>query len=409
MKTFTGYEYLLIDAANQFGLDKLTFEERIQWAKDNLSILNTPEMISKADTKPLYVKAVLAIEKAHKKLPTGHLVGFDACCSGTQLMSVLTGCYAGATHTGLIDPDVRADAYTSLTEEMQNILGASINVERKDSKQAFMTVMYGSRAKPIEIYGENTPELNAFYEAAYKIAPGAWGLLQDLKSSWRAYSLKHEWVLPDGYEASVKVMQEKEVRIQVEELNNSSFTYIYYANEGSKTGISNVANVIHSIDAYVLRTIHRMCNYNAFGYDLSAVYDLVKNTSSFSVEAYTNELESYVESYAANKLADISVLPKLTADNVYELSQEHLKGLMVTMERMMEHKSFEVVTIHDEFKCHPNNMNVLRNHYRHILADLADSTLMQDILSQLYQENITYTPLMYGLSKFIRESNYGLS
>jgi hypothetical protein len=39
MKTFTGWQYLLIDLANQFGHDKLVFEERIQWAQDNLSNL----------------------------------------------------------------------------------------------------------------------------------------------------------------------------------------------------------------------------------------------------------------------------------------------------------------------------------------------------------------------------------
>jgi len=39
MKEFTGWEYLLIDVANNFGLDKLRFEERITWANHNLSNL----------------------------------------------------------------------------------------------------------------------------------------------------------------------------------------------------------------------------------------------------------------------------------------------------------------------------------------------------------------------------------
>ena len=29
---YTGFEYLLIDCANAYGLDKLLFEDRIQWA-----------------------------------------------------------------------------------------------------------------------------------------------------------------------------------------------------------------------------------------------------------------------------------------------------------------------------------------------------------------------------------------
>ena len=64
MQLFTGFQYLLIDAANQFGLDKLLFEERIQWAMDNLANLEALTDQAEAKTKPLYVKAVQAIRKA---------------------------------------------------------------------------------------------------------------------------------------------------------------------------------------------------------------------------------------------------------------------------------------------------------------------------------------------------------
>ena len=244
--SFTGWQYLLIDAANHWGLDKELFETRIKWAEENLSKLDTPAFIEKADVKPLYIKAVMAIRKAQQGLPTGHLVGLDACCSGIQVMSALTGCYMGAKATGMIDPNVRADAYTKVTETMQATLGLDFNVSRKDAKAALMTVMYGSKAKPIEIFGEDTPELNAFYEAAFKVAPGAWELLQDLLGSWQPFALKHSWKLPDGYDAVVKVMERKVARIEVDELDHSTFTYEFYENKGSRNGLSNVANVVHS-------------------------------------------------------------------------------------------------------------------------------------------------------------------
>lgn len=244
MKMYSGWNWLLIDAANAYGLDKLPFEGRIDWATHNLDCLEGHAEY--AETKPLFIKAVMAIRKAQQGIPTGHMVAVDAVCSGVQLMSVLTGCVAGARATGLIDKGVRADAYNSLTEAMNVILGGGLTVSRKDAKAALMTSMYGSKKTPKDLFGEDTPELAAFYQAVQIIAPGAWELLQDLLASWQPYALSHEWKLPDGFDARVKVMSKKEARIEVDELDHATFTYEFYENEGQKRGLSNVANVVHS-------------------------------------------------------------------------------------------------------------------------------------------------------------------
>ena len=312
MKTFTGWEYILIDAANAFGKDKLTFEKRLEWTNSVLPDMES--LAEQADSKPLFVKAVMAIRKAQKGIPTGHLVAMDAVCSGVQIMSALTGCISGARATGLVDPDVRADAYSELTKEMQKILGPAFTVSRQKAKDALMKAMYGSKAEPIAIFGEGTPELNAFYKAAYTVAPGAWGLLQELLASWQPMALSHEWKLPDGFDAKVKVMQVVETRVEVDELNHSTFTYQYKENVGSKKGLSNAANVIHSIDAYVLRCIHRRCNYDLdvvqFAEELIEA-ELVKR--NLGIDAPGNrenkELSYYVDQYRRSGIADVVILP----------------------------------------------------------------------------------------------------
>lgn len=141
MKHFSGFDYLLIDAANNYGLDKLPFEGRIDWATHNLDCLEGHAEY--AETKPLFIKAVMAIRKAQQGLPTGHMVAMDGVCSGIQIMSALTGCVEGARSTGLIDKGVRADAYNSLTEAMNVILGGGLTVSRKDAKAALMTLKSG--------------------------------------------------------------------------------------------------------------------------------------------------------------------------------------------------------------------------------------------------------------------------
>lgn len=80
MKTFTPFEYLLIDVANQYGLDKKLYEQRIEWAMNNLDKLET--LVNEAETPNMYWKAVDAVRCAQGGIPTGHLVGFDSAASG---------------------------------------------------------------------------------------------------------------------------------------------------------------------------------------------------------------------------------------------------------------------------------------------------------------------------------------
>ncbi len=410
MKNYSGYQWLLIDIANQFGLDKEVFEKRIEWATENLSVLES--LADQADTKPLYMKAVMALRKAQQGIPTGHLVGVDAVCSGVQIMSVLTGCVSGAKATGLVDPNVRADAYTEVTKVMKDILGTSVNVSRADAKAALMTTMYGSKAKPKEIFGEDTPELDAFYAAAFKVAPGAWELLQDLLASWKPFALSHQWKLPDGFDVKVKVMVKKDARVEVDELDHATFTYEFYENQGIEKGLSNVANVVHSVDAYILRCIQRRCNYDFDTVEKVAQIiemELIGRSLGNGVCLPTNSrISYYIDQYERSGVADVVIIPCIDEDSVRCLSAEHLQALATITSGMLKYKPFEVVTVHDEFKCHPNNVNHLRQQYVNVLAELAESNLLDDLFTQLYGKPVTYTKLSKNLGTLIRSSEYGL-
>lgn len=410
MTFYTGWQYLLIDAATQYGLDKLTFEGRIDWAETNLDCLEGHAEL--AETKPLYLKAVMAIRKAQQGIATGHLVGVDGTCSGIQMMSVLTGCMAGAEATGLVNPNVRADAYSACTEAMNTILGGGLVVARGDAKQALMTSFYGSKAEPKNLFGEDTPELEAFYQAAQSIAPGAWELLQDLLASWQPYALQHQWVMPDGFDARIKVMGKKEARIEVDELDHATFTYEFYENQGTKSGLSNAANLTHSVDAYVLRSMHRRCNYDReLVEDVAMTLEielLERALGTQRDELPAGQLAYYVEHYQRSTVADVVILPYLDSESVKALTTEHLKALAQIVQGMLQYSPFELVTIHDEFKAHPNNMNWVRWQYKEILAEIADSSLLDDLLSQIHGVPGTFKKLSNNLGDVIRNSAYGL-
>ena len=417
MINYTGWQWLLIDAANQYGLDKELFETRIEWATKHLDMLET--LADKADTKPLYLKAVMAIRKAQKGLPTGHMVGVDACCSGIQVMSVMTGCIDGATATGLVDPDVRADAYTAATKAMETILGSSVAVSRKNAKDALMTTMYGSKDVPKAIFGEDTPELDAFYQAAQQTAPGAWELLQDLLASWQSYALVHEWKLPDGFDARIKVMTKKEVRIEVDELDHATFSYEFYENQGSKKGLSNVANLTHSMDAYILRSMHRRCNYDRDVIDEAGALieiELIQRSMRDSLplripkpeHCSGGKLAYYRDQYERSTVADVVILPYLNSESIQGLATAHIKALAVIVEGMQQYEPFELVTVHDEFKAHANNINHVRYQYKEILAEIAESNVLDDLLSQIHGVPGKFNKLSNNLGELIRGSAYGL-
>ena len=80
MQQFTGLEYLKIDIANAFGLDKESWSTRIEWV-DN-AYLMLENMIETANEPMLYLKAVKALRKTEAGLPSGHAMMLDATSSG---------------------------------------------------------------------------------------------------------------------------------------------------------------------------------------------------------------------------------------------------------------------------------------------------------------------------------------
>lgn len=416
-KQYTPFEWICIDIANQNGLDKKLFEERVQWVKDNMNRLMV--IATEAKERPLYVKAVMALHKAMRGVPTGHLVGLDATCSGMSIMSVLTKCYLGCLATNLIDPNVRNDAYTMVTAAAASYLEqATSTVSRAQAKDATMTALYGSQATPRDIFGEDTPELDAFYAGLTDVAPLAVELLGDLRNSWQAFALAHSWILPDNFHVLIKVMQKVEgARVEVDELGHSTFSFDYYVNQGTKKDLKLVANVTHSFDAYLLRSVERRCSYD--------LQEVLKASEILRLEARRRkyggkegELEEvgeimhvYLERYAECRVADVVILPYLTSDNVVYMEDAHLTRLLEIIDEMLDHESFEIVTVHDEFKCHPNNCNAMRGHYVSILADLARGRALEDVMRQITGHEPTYDRAMDGdeLAELILQSNYAIS
>ena len=240
MKQFNPMQYLAIDIANQWGLSKLNFEDRIDWVKTNEKYLE--DFQDQAEEPILYYKAVKAFRDVQVGKPTGHTVALDSASSGLSLMSAVMRCKSGASLTGLIDPDTRTDAYTLITERVNAKLDSELVIPRKDSKSALMTMLYGSTKVPEEVFGMN---VDLFYETVEEECNGAYTLLQLLLDSWDKKALHHSWYLPDGHYAHCPIWETKEKRINLSEWEYTPVATVK-ENTTLKFGLSNAANVVHS-------------------------------------------------------------------------------------------------------------------------------------------------------------------
>lgn len=398
MKQFTGKDYLYIDIANHFGLDKLSFEDRIEFVKNNEDRLH--QMLPKAEDKPLFAKSLMSLEDAKKGIPTGHRVGLDACASGTQIMSALIGCEQGAYITGLIDPDKRMDAYKILNEEMNELLGSDqkVKVKREDSKQAFMTFLYGSEAIPKQIFGEGTKQYRAFFESMANLVPGAMQVRQACIDLWQPFQDIHEYDLPDDFHVYLPNVVESVLLVEPEELEDVQIPVYVKEVKGARRSVSLAANIIHSVDGMVLRELVRRCDYAENKERIENVF------LALCLHCGSKQATDYTQFLSFNAIHDIDL--------------KHLKhydmGLLCRLRDLckdvLHWQSYPVEGNHDCFYSGANHMNKVRYWYKEILAELADSDLLQDIFNQIAGNRAPKVQkLSKGLGDKIRLSNYALS
>lgn len=393
MQRFTGLEYVKIDIANQFGLglDKELWDDRIAWVDKHIDEL---ELIAEdADDEILFRKAVYALRDAQACQPSGYIMGLDATASGPQMLAVLTGCLSTARHVNLINTGKREDLYLAMAIRM------GLGITRDIIKNPLMVTFYNSKAEPKKVFGDDTPEYITFMETLNEELPGAMLGMQTINNFWNPTVPAQVWVQLDGMVCHVNVKTQCKTVVEVEEIG-ASFTYIWDELGASSYGISLPANFIQSFDALVVREMKRRCYYDVMDVQtkLNAVTAEVELRNSVVAIIAPTEPEMICQNHVTElALTDIR---NLTDHDLYRLEER--------LTIMLEHKPFPVITVHDEFKAHPNNMNVVRYNYKEIMAEIAESPAFTRVLGSL-QECGSFPKLSYDLPALIRESEYALS
>ncbi len=399
MQTFTGIDYLKIDIASNFGLDKEDWDTRIAWVDAHEADLE--KKLQEAEEPALYYAGVQAYRKTQKGKPTGYPVSLDAASSGLQILACLTGCEDSARLCGVVSTGHREDAYTVIYQAMCQQISDTAKIERKDTKKAIMTSLYSSTAEPKRIFGEGAL-LDVFYETMETMAPGAWQLNQALKDLWQPKALSHDWVLPDNFHVHVKVTDNVTKFVQ---FLNRPIQVTIKVNQGTEEGRSLGPNVVHSIDGMIVREIHRRCSYDPVM--LARLIEALLKGPRGKACSLTRERDRMVKllwkRYQDSGFLSARILELLDQDNLHLVDANAIMNLI----KSLPETPFEVISIHDCFRVHPNYGNDLRQQYNNLLAEIAGSRLLEYLISQIAGHHIPVTK-MGDLSSKIRVADYTL-
>jgi hypothetical protein len=315
--TSQGEANLCIAIANHAGKDKLTWQDRYDWA-----IMQDLDKVV-WDEPILGRKAVRALKDTQACKPSGYVMSVDATSSGIQIMAALSGCKQTAKLVNMIDSTTRYDVYTEVADLMNKQL--SKPVPRKIAKQVVMTHFYNSKATPKALLSKQ--ELGVFYDVIEGLLPGAEKVMHSINECWNPEEDSHSWVMPDGHTVYIPVIEGINGTYSDSELGDIPLRW--YHQTKSDNYRSLCPNVIHSIDGYIAREMVRRCD-------------------------------------------------------------------------------FQLSHVHDCFVFNPNYLQAVMKTYRIIMAEIANSNVLGDIIEQITGSN-PWSTATNGLDQDILNSSYMLS
>lgn len=411
MEEFTGKEYLMIDIANNYGLDKKLWKERIAWFK-----ANEPKLLhlyKEADKPALFIAGVDAYRRASRGEAIGYPISLDATHSGLQILSCLTGDKLAARLCNVINiPNLRADSYTIIFNTFRRLVNIP-NIERDTLKKAIMTSFYSSKAKPTELLGERY--YPKFCELLDLMCPKAWKLNNFLLKAWNPEALTYTWEMPDGFVVNTPVESMKEELVK---FAGESYSVTYKVNEPKEKGRFLCANITHATDSLINREMICRCNYDfdkavtldQFDYLLNVkkrgckLSNLHKNNgmTTRKQKEDNSQLIRLCGLYKKTGFLSVQILNYLNEENCWIAPLEDLRNLVASL----PDKPFELISIHDAFRCLPNYGNDVRKQYRILLQQVADSNLLAHMLQAILGIN---TPINLQKDKIIVDGEYALS
>jgi len=330
-----GKYWLLVHAASCYGIDKVSFDDRVQWSLDHLDEIvacsNTPDETDfwhhadKGDSPWQFLSACLSLTKP-EHAARGR-VQKDGTCNGLQHYSALTLDEDTAPMVNMVDSEKPADIYSNV----MNIVAARMKEECPDLlqylnrdivKTPMMTNTYGVtlsgvRAQIMKVLEENHKlEADILFDTVSRITPIVWKAIkgvapriEDAMAWFRDIAKKtaqagktFQLVSPLGWPMVQPYYLPSKKRILTK---CGEFRIDLYPRGGKvkvgKQTQSSAPNTVHMFDATHMMMTRNACPFRDFAANHDAFACHAANVDT--MDRITRE--QWVELYKVDRMAEI--------------------------------------------------------------------------------------------------------
>lgn len=375
----TGLKWLCIHAANTFGMDKESLENREKWSLDNIKMMT--EVSSNPLTNKDWTKAeepfpFLAVAKELSEAmeladPADYVsripCAMDGTVNGMQILSLMGRDVKGAVATNCTSSTERQDLYTEVAQSVITLLAVqakdcAISAEwfellknnpskaRKVVKQPVMTTPYGVTKKGMEdqliankhcngfVSGNRTDVAKVIAEviltAMTKVNGKAVEIMEYLQGVAMVLceqNLPFQWMTPNGLKVTQAYVHHAEKRVQTVlgdirlEIEQKELGLI-----GMRTANGSSPNVIHSFDAAMLQmTVLKMAEaghedfamiHDSYGVHACSTQDLHVALREVALEIFGGNCLEDLHAFVATQTdAELPTMPTLGEYDINEI------------------------------------------------------------------------------------------
>ena len=279
-------DWLAFQVATTYGLDKSTMGERLQWTKENITLITRIAQdpyrnVSDWEGAEEPWQFLAACDEyyncvvTNSRHTTGLYVACDATCSGLQILAGLARDKSTAQLVNVLPSDRPQDAYKVVAQHARAECPESIRkvMDRKVVKRTVMTIPYNAKPysnrsyirdalkeKDIEISKEDlTQTVIAVRNAMKVVVPGALAVMtwieKEVANALKRGVDKLTWTTPSGFIVTQKIMKKHTERLTLQLLGECRLTVATDdTDEVDKTRhkAATAPNLIHSLDASLL-------------------------------------------------------------------------------------------------------------------------------------------------------------